>query len=105
MNEPKRVRPIIILPPDAMSEKDMEALRRNGVCVVTAKDPAAVRFTEPPPYGYTLQEKAAIGLCRVLFDLSNAGTWTRREIAERYAYILIEGTPLSARTPAPVKRN
>ena len=41
--------PVIILPPNIMSEEDMQRLRDNGMCVVVAEDPSQVNFIDPLP--------------------------------------------------------
>lgn len=61
----EKVKPVLILPIGCISKSDMKVLKNNGICVVEAKDPSAVRFLEPPIVNdYSIQEKAAIELCR-----------------------------------------
>lgn len=110
MTEPQqsRMRPIIILPPGAVSQKDMQRLRDNLCCVIVAKDPSLVRFSEPPPEGYTAQERACIRLCRVLLSKTNReNNITGTNLAGLYVDMLLEGTPLEIRAPEsvlPVKK-
>ena len=91
------MKPIIILPPGAMSEPNLKMLRDNGLCVVVAKDPAKVKFLDPIPAAAsrTATENAAIKLSRKLLT---AGFWkndsNRQEIAVHYLDILLKGTPL-----------
>lgn len=91
------MRPIVILPPDTMDDKDIAALRDNGLCVVVAKDPARVKFLDPIPVaaGRTKIETAAIMLSRKLL---NKGFWnndsTRDCVARTYVDILMKGTAL-----------
>jgi hypothetical protein len=100
MSEP--MKPVIILPPDVMSAEDIQELRTNGICVVVAKDPDAVRFIDPPPIGHTAQERAAIKLCRLL--LIDNGDWhvDKKDIWERFCHYVTEGTALGQLPPKPV---
>lgn len=91
------MKPIIILPPDTMSEENIKALRDNDLCVVVAKDPARVKFLDPIPAtaARTKVDDAAIQLSRKLL---NRGFWnndsTRQTVAATYVDILIQGTRL-----------
>jgi len=96
-----RIQPVIILPLDMMSKKDIAILRRNMLCVVECKDPSAVRFCEPPPNGYSEQEKAAIKLCRYVMSQNSTVGWTKRDLAERLADFFIAGSPLEGATRVP----
>lgn len=97
------MKPIIIIPPKLMSAEDVKLLADNGLCVVTAKDPALVKFLDPIPaeaQGSKI-EHAAIKLSRMILN----GDWNRsaypslgkKEFAELYMEILMEGTPLDRR--------
>lgn len=88
-----RMKPIVILPEGAMKPRDVKKLTDNGICVVEAKDPSLVRFMEPPPDGYSVQERAAISLFRRLVA-RNAFNVDRRQFAEMYCDIILEGFPL-----------
>jgi hypothetical protein len=97
--------PIVVLPPDSVSEADIEVLRKNGLCVVVAKEPSLVKFMDPIPavVGRTAVEDAAIQLSRKILT---KGFWndtggTRKEIATAYYDILIKGTALD---PNPSKK-
>jgi hypothetical protein len=57
MSEPSKIRPVIILPPEEMSESDINKLHENGFCVVVAKHPDQVRFMEPPLQSYPAPNK------------------------------------------------
>lgn len=98
------MKPVIILPPDTMSAEDVECLRQNGLCVVTAKEPSLVKFMDPIPavVGRTAVEDAAIRLSRKVL---HPNTWssdsTRKDIATMYIDLLIQGTPLD---PKPLKQ-
>lgn len=95
MNTNQRMRPVIILPPGEITKEDIAILRENGMCVVEAKDPSKVRFVEPPPLGYSVQERAAIALCRWVMGHDNPGAnWSRRELAAKLADFFCEGSPL-----------
>lgn len=101
----KRIQPIVILPPDKMSDEDVQRLRDNGICVVVCGDPDAVRFMEPPPGNYEAAELAAIELFRYVMQHNSSSCWERRQLAEIWAGILIRGTRLEkVATIKPVKR-
>lgn len=93
------VKPIIILPPGAMSDANMKMLRDNELCVVVAKNPARVKFVDPIPSisSRTQIEDAAIKLSRKIL---NPGFWstdsTRAEMTRAFIDILVQGTPLQA---------
>lgn len=97
------MKPIIILPPDAMSEDNLKLLRENDICVVVAKDPAAIKFVDPIPAASsrTQIENAAIALSRVVLSgqwghYTNYDHITKGEAAKIYVDCLVEGTPLAA---------
>lgn len=94
MDTPARIKPVIILPPGMMSKEDIQEMRANGFCVVEAKKPDQVRFIEPPPMGYSAQEKAAISLCRWLMRPDNKEHLTRQDIGALLAHFFIQGSPL-----------
>ena len=103
MSEQIKIKPVLILPTGDMSKRDINQLRRNGICVVEAKTPEQVRFCEPPPHGYSVQERGAIALFRYVMSASaNLGNWSRMELRAKYAELLIAGTSLDPATP--VKR-
>lgn len=89
-----RVRPVIVLPTGQVTKEDIAVLRENGMCVVEAKDPSLVRFMEPPPNGYSEQERAAISLCRHLLRNYQTSHWTKAEIHEILVHAFTEGSPL-----------
>jgi len=60
-----------------------------------------VRFCEPPPNGYSEQEKAAIQLCRHVMTQHSDVSWTKRQLAERLADFFISGSPLQAPARVP----
>ncbi len=95
------MKPIIILPPDVMSEENIKLLRENDLCVVIAKDPCKVKFVDPIPAvsSRTQMETAALKLSRVLLNgawgnWTNANLVSHSDIARIYTDILIAGTPL-----------
>ncbi len=47
--QPKKLKPVIVIPVGCMTKKDIAELRANQFCVVEAQDPSLVRFIEPPP--------------------------------------------------------
>lgn len=93
----ERIRPMIILPPECMSDDHIEALRKNGLCVVVAKDPAQVKFCDAlaSVSSRSQIENAAIGLSRKL--LAGNHSWTKETtatFAAMYVELLMRGTPL-----------
>ena len=96
------MKPIIILPPDTMTDEQIELLRQNDLCVVVASDPSKVRFVDPIPAvsSRTQMEDAAIRLSRRILskqwlpDDKCTYSITRGEIARMYVDILAKGTPL-----------
>lgn len=97
----ERMKPVMILPKDAVTRADIRELRRNGICVVEATDPSLVRFVDPPPQGYSAQERAAIQLARAILRPINRGkmisndTWTGL-----FVDLILAGSPLES-PPAP----
>lgn len=95
--------PMIVLPPDAMSEEDIKTLRANDICVVVAKDPAAVKFVDTVPeiVSRTAVENAAIQLSRRILTPLNAGgpydENTRGSFSKMFVDLLMKGTPLDPR--------
>ena len=85
-----RIKPIIVLPKGEVTKRDIKKLNDNGLCVVEASDPSKVRFIDPPPEGYSVQERAAIELFRVLvakpgFSINRSG------LTEMYVEVLMRG--------------
>lgn len=96
----KRMAPVIVVPTGEISKEDLALVRENGFCVIEAKNPDAVRFMEPPPNGYSEQERAAIALCRHLMRFEGDRNWTKREIGNLLAQFFIQGSPLEYVEPA-----
>ncbi len=95
------MKPMIIIPPDTMSDQDIAELRKNDICVVVVKDPAKVKFVDPIPAASsrTQIEQAAIKLSRVLLHrrwghISNTTEIDINVISRLYIECLISGTPL-----------
>lgn len=93
------MKPIIIIPPEIMSENDIKLLRENELCVVVATDPAKVRFLDPIPAASNRSniERAAILMSRRLINgLWNGNVLHKSDFANLYVDLLIKGTPLDA---------
>ncbi len=86
----ERIKPIIILPKGEMSKADMKKLADNHIVVVEAKDPSLVRFTDPPPEGYSVQERSAIQLFRILMQRQGFNM-TKADFATMYVDIILSG--------------
>lgn len=89
------MQPIIVLPENMISDEDKQRLRDNGLCVVEAKDPSAVKFIDPIPSmaQRTKIEDAAIGLSRRLLTADSYNV-NRSDVARMYVDLLITGTAL-----------
>lgn len=96
------MKPIIILPPKTVSESDIKELRDNGLCVVVAENPAAVKFLDPIPSAGERSkiESACIKLSRILLNeqwgfITQSSSIGKSEFAKLFVYCLSEGTELS----------
>lgn len=87
-----RMKPLVVLQTGTVSKADIKRLRNNGLCVIESDDPSSVRFKEPPPFGYSAAETAAIQLFR--YVMAKPGDWTRFKLSQKYAEILLHGSPL-----------
>lgn len=93
------MRPMIVVPPGTISKDDIARLDENGVLVVEAKDPAALRCIDPLPVqsSRTQIEHAAIQLSRRLLSgqgFGGNGYTTHASITALYVELLAKGTPL-----------
>jgi hypothetical protein len=98
------MKPMIIIPAKTMSDANIKLLRENGICVVVATKPEAVRFLDPIPASSsrTQIENAAIKLSRILLNRQWGHVSPRTEIgvsefSRLYIEALIEGTPLDSK--------
>src|SRR5262245_57081515 len=84
------MKPVIILPCEAMSKEDIELLRANDICVVEADDPDAVRFMEPPPSGdYDVVDRGAIELGRWILAQSPTDQYTCTVLVAKLARAIV----------------
>lgn len=97
------MKPIIILPPDVMSDEHQKLLRDNGLCVVVASEPGKVKFVDPIPAASsrTKIEDACIKLSRILLNRQWGNYNTSSSIgitdfSKIYLDALMEGTPLDS---------
>ena len=92
------MKPIIILPPDAISKEDIQLLRDNNLCVVVAADPSLVKFVDPIPAVACRNEMemAAIKLSRKLLNGELVGNDYKKNVAALYVDILVRGTALDS---------
>lgn len=97
-----RVKPIVVLPPDAMDAANISMLRRNGICVVICQKPEAVRFVEAPIGSQDRCERAAVNLFRHI-AATKEGLLNRDKLMEKFARFTIAGTDLEP--VPPVKKN
>lgn len=96
-----KMKPVVIVQKGTMSQPDLKRLRDNGICVVESKNPQMIRYMEPAPQGYTIQEWAAIELARVLLREGKVGGYNLRSaIGLMYADILLQSDPLKRIPPA-----
>lgn len=89
------MKPVILLPPKAMSDDDIAILRANGLCVVTVDNPAAVKFMDPIPAAgsRTKIENAAIKFSRRLLA-GDLFPNNRGDVCKLFVECLVRGTPL-----------
>lgn len=107
------MKPIMVLPPDLLSEADIKTLRDNDLCVVVAKDPSKVRFIDPIPAAQKRSKvgDAAIKLSRMLLTgrwghYSNSSVIGRSEFAKIYVDLIMEGSELDpAGSPEEVEQS
>lgn len=98
-----RMKPILIIPPETMSNDDVKRLNDNGICTVVCKDPLAVKFLDPIPSmaGRDRIEQAAIELSRRILNWGpeKGKTWTglinRGDVLSVFFNVLQSGTSLS----------
>jgi len=91
------MKPMMIVPPDMMSDDNLKLLRDNGICVVVAEKPEAIKFLDPIPAAAsrTQIEHAAIMLSRKLLGPESPwGGSTRDSVAKMFVDLLVTGTPL-----------
>lgn len=104
MESKMTTKPVIVLPPDTMTDDHIAMLRENGFCVVVASDPAKVRFLDPIPVvsSRTEIESAALSLVRLIFDSTSFEGYNsiqRNDISRAYINILKQGTILDPKQP------
>lgn len=104
------MKPMVIIPPDVMSDEDITLLRENGICVVVCKEPDAVRFVDAIPEisSRTEIQAASIELSRFLLSPppGSQSTLYRSDIIKTFCDILMRGEPLRRVVPvqAPKKK-
>ena len=87
--------PVVILKKGTVTIQDIKRLRAIGLCVVESSEPSSVRYMEPFPQGYTVQELAALELARTLLTEGRVGTCNHKQaLGSMYADILMRGDPL-----------
>lgn len=108
MSDDARMKPILVIPTNAMTPDSVMALRSNGICVVETEDPSKVKFLDPIPSAAerTRVEDAALSLSRKVLSTSfwtngrESGAW--QAVAATYLDALVNGTPLDSK-PSPVE--
>lgn len=93
------MKPIIILPPGAMTDDNIKKLEDNGICVVVAEKPEEVRFLDPIPSAASRDKmiQASVQLSRILLSPGGMnGIQSRADACRLYTDILLEGTPLES---------
>lgn len=96
MHQFDKMKPVIIIPPDTISDDDIKLLRENNLCVVVAQDPSAVKFLDPIPAQLqrTKIEQAAIMFSRKLLARGTYDGQTRANFTAMFFDLLVAGTPL-----------
>lgn len=91
---------MIILPPDIMTQEEIQKLNDNGLCVTVASDPSKLKFIDPLPAqsSRTEVENAAIRLSRMIlngqYSISGTSGYGRDFFARCFVEFLVQGTPL-----------
>ena len=90
------MKPVLILQPKTMSDRDRKKIEDNGFCVVVSKDPASIKFLDPIPCksSRTEIEQAAIALSRKCLNGGVFASEYNKNFADKFVQILIKGTPL-----------
>lgn len=103
----ERMQPVVIVLKGTMAKCDIQRLRKNGLCAVESQDPRSIRYIEPHPQGYTVQEEAALELARIVLTqgMKLNGTTYKQVFGALYADILMRGDPLKRVEPAEKLRN
>jgi hypothetical protein len=96
---PNPMKPMIIIPPGLMAQSEIKLLRDNGICVVTAKDPAKIKFVDPLPAASsrTQIEDAAIKLSRTILKQGTYNEESRANMAKMFVDLVVSGTALDPR--------
>jgi hypothetical protein len=86
------MKPVLILPRDAMSEHDIDLLKENGFCVVIAKKPALVKFLDPIPAisSRTEIEAAAIRTTEHFLNKTNGELYQVAEVKACFVRLLLK---------------
>lgn len=100
-NTDDKMQPVVIVLKGTMTKYDIQRLRKNGLCVVESEDPKSIRYMEPYPQGYEVQELAALELARTVLmeGVEMGGTKYRQVFGNMYAQILMRGDPLKRVAP------
>ena len=90
-------KPILILPPGAISKEDLAKLNENGICSVEAEDPSKIKFLDPIPSAGDRGkiENACILLSRRLLNWNSNFNITKADVSNFYIQALMDGTCLS----------
>jgi hypothetical protein len=92
MNDNKQFRPLFLVKPKSVSEKDIRRVERLcGICMVECAEPEMARYSEPP-LGANLDEqaRAALSLLRMVLR-SESANFTRGELTRWFVDKLING--------------
>jgi hypothetical protein len=97
------MKPMLILPPNAVSAADIEKLNDNGICTVVAKNPRALKFVDPIP---SIMQRTKIEDTAIKFSrkILNRGTGyfpydsyeraSKSDLCVLFVNLLVDGTPL-----------
>lgn len=91
-NDPAKPQPFIVVPPGAISRRDLARLRNAGYLVVTSSAPLKVGGE----HALSVQDRAAIITAHwLLFNSSDFVALARRNVRAYYATQILKLIPLS----------
>lgn len=94
-NDPAKPQPFIVVPPGAISRRDLARLRNAGYLVVTS----SATLRAGGEHEISVQDRAAIATAHwLLFNSSDFVKLSRREVRAWYATQILKLIPLSPTT-------
>lgn len=101
------MKPMLIIPPGALSKEDIEKLNANDICTVESQDPTAIKFVDPIPSATNRNEieNAAVEMLRTLIGTEWWSQFTdrrpyRSNVLTLYVECLARNSPLDPKQPS-----